>query len=79
MEQDTIDFNAAVNLADDSIEGTGVDSFPDQEIVHVRKKSSICFFPDCGSCCRSKGIRYRKINHPIFQDGRSLTPSVKTR
>ena len=79
MVQDTIDFNAVLNLADDSVEVTSVDSFPDQQIVHVRKKSNICFCPDCGSRCRSKGIRYREINHPIFQDGRSLTLSVETR
>lgn len=79
MFQNNTDFNAVLNLADDSVEVSGVDTFPDGLVVHVQKKSSACFCSECGARCRSKGIRHRTINHPIFQDGRTLTLDVETR
>ena len=79
MIQNNIDFNAVLNLADDSVEVTGVDTFPNGQVVHIQKKKAACFCSECGSRCRSKGIRHREINHPIFHDGRTLTLDVETR
>ena len=79
MEYDTTRIQMILNLSDDSVEVTSVEETENSLIAYVQKKEVICFCDQCGSKMESKGPRYRKVNHPILQDGRALQLMVKTR
>lgn len=68
-----------LNLTDDSVEVTEVEETENTLIAYVQKKDVFCVCDECGCKMESKGPRYRKVNHPILQDGRALVLMVKTR
>ena len=62
-----------INLYDKTVEVIDVESDPYHIIVHVQKITPSCTCKYCGCNMLSKGIYLRHVNHPILQDGRTLT------
>lgn len=72
-------FAAVLNLTDSAAEIYNVQTDNEKVILSIRKKSAIVFCPNCSSRMHSKGIRHRKVCHPMLQDGRSLMLDMLTR
>ena len=66
-------------MPDNDIEVTNIEIVGDTKYVHIRKKLSPVFCPNCNYRMHSKGIRKRCIRHPIFQDGYKLVLVVSVR
>lgn len=66
-------------LSDNDIEVTDIQIIDDTKYVYLRKKLKPVFCPKCFYRMHSKGIRVRKIRHPIFQDGFNLVLVVSVR
>lgn len=68
-------------FADSDIEllSDDVDTVNGIRELHVIKKLSPVFCPICSYRMHSKGIRIRKVRHPIFQDGYKLIINVHER
>lgn len=61
-----IDF---LNIGGDDIEEYKIEIKDDTRIVYVRKKPRPVYCPLCSYRMHSKGLRHKKVRHPIFQDG----------
>lgn len=68
-----------LRICDDSVCVTNVEEHPGEIIAYVEKTEKICFCEQCGQKMLSKGPRIRTVNHPIYQDGTTLTLKVETR
>lgn len=68
-----------LRLGDDSADVTDVQISSDTIEVTLQKKDQVMFCPECGCRMESKGIRVRKVNHPVMQDGYKLILHVKER
>ena len=79
MQYDTAQLQKVLNLTDDSAVVTDVTESGAALIVFVEKSDKEHFCETCGERMLSKGPRNRTVNHPVFQDGRTLTLIVKSR
>ncbi|MEG0578259.1 MAG: hypothetical protein RR500_10460, partial [Bacilli bacterium] len=62
-----------LNLEDDNFSIDKVDVVNQTKVITISKAVSINFCPLCNTRMYSRGIRLRKVNHPIMQDGYTLT------
>ena len=71
-----IDF---LGLSDDDVEILKIEIVDNIKYVHIQKKLKPQFCSKCNYRMHSKGIRRRKVRHPIFQDGFQLVFIVNER
>lgn len=76
MQNDIINL---LNILDDDIEVIKIEIIDHCKFIHIEKKLTAHFCPECSSRMYSKGIYIRNINHPIFQDGYTTTLVVHQR
>lgn len=79
MQYDTSQLQKVLSLTDDSAVVTDVVDSDTALIVFIEKADTEQFCEICGERMQSKGPRTRTVNHPVFQDGRTLTLIVKSR
>ena len=73
MQYDTAQLQKVLNLTDDSAAVTDIAESDTALIAFVEKSDKEHFCETCGERMQSKGPRTRTVNHPVFQDGRTLT------
>ena len=67
-----------LNFIDKDIEITKIEIHENTKFIHIQKTiKPLC--KNCSSRMYSKGIKERKINHPILQDGFKLYLIIKQR
>ena len=79
MQYDTSHIQKILNLSDESAAVIDIVETDSALIVFIEKADAEQFCEHCGERMLSKGPRTRTVNHPVFQDGRSLTLIVKSR
>ena len=70
MENDII---SIFNLKDENIKLLKIEIIESKKFIHIIKILEPHFCPECGYKMHSKGVYKRHVNHPILQDGYTLT------
>lgn len=69
-----------LNIPDDGTYNiTDVQENESVKTVHISRNPSPTFCPECNCVMHSRGIKVRTVNHPILQDGTSITLKVHQR
>lgn len=68
-----------INLEDSNVFMSDTSTIGDQKFITLETHPSPHYCPSCGFRMHSKGIKIRRISHPILQDGFKLTLILKQR